>query len=222
MEHVTHLELCSRTNNFDAFRHYPTPEFPNLTHLSIHIHINHYNCNSDRFSGLVNLLPSLNPTHLRFQSRSAYVLRFYYPPNFGRFMPTWTRLKEIIFDCNFVLGTEAQGHASEEMTLLLHDSVSHLEGVPRLGLSKPKVVFDWRVFGLRIEKGVPIGRPTERCSLLRLPGWMQFEIVIDPQFSWFTKDGVERWLDDHCTTDQLRTRVTVTEMSGIDEWLGEE
>lgn len=95
----------------------------------------------------------------------------------------------------------------------LYESVAHLEGLPMLEDLKPKVVFDWRPFDKSRAMVDTMGPPLRECALLRLPRWMQFEIVISPESSWFTRGVVERWLDGYCPNERTRARVWVRETS---------
>lgn len=111
---------------------------------------------------------------------------------------------------------------STKMSALLYEGVAHLEGAPMLEVVKLKVVFDWRDFYNQSALRRAIGPPTWDCSLLRLPSWMRFEIVVGLEVDCLKKDAVDRWLDEYCVDDEMRARMTVRESSSESMWLKEE
>lgn len=105
---------------------------------------------------------------------------------------------------------------------LLYESVAVLEGLPMLKERRPKVVFVWRNFFKRTCSREPIGPPRLDCSLLRLPRWMQFEIVIGSKSDWIKKDELEKWLDAYCPNKNMRNRILVrTQISDL-QWMIED
>lgn len=102
------------------------------------------------------------------------------------------------------------------MSALLYESLALLEGLPMVEDLRSWVMFDWREFDETMEGMVDsdlvvdsIGPPTRNFPLLRLPPWMHFTILIGPGSDWFTKGAIDRWLDEGCSNEQMRSRIRV-------------
>lgn len=105
------------------------------------------------------------------------------------------------------------GSVSDYMAALLYESVAVLVRSWMVEDLKPRVAFDWTSIGKPNAPANTVGVPTGNCPLLRLPSRIEFEVVIRPGSSWFTKDAVERWLDAYCPEADMRVRV------GLSEWV---
>lgn len=155
----------------------------------------------DRFQGLAGILPGLNPTNLLVCSPNNCEERAHLGYRaFGDYIQSWARLEKIIFVSRFQEELE-ETPSSVVMDALLYDSVSLLEGVRVLEDLQPKVIFNWRTFDDPSGGNDPLGPPMLDCSLLRLPSWMQFEIVLDSTSDWLEVEDVEEWLDTFCPSD---------------------
>lgn len=101
--------------------------------------------------------------------------------------------------------------ASVVMDSILFESVALLEGIQMLEGQRPRVLFDCRdVFNHLEDEDDDLIELLPDFPLLRLPLWMEFEIVIYPE-SYPSKGGVEAWLDKVCRDGQVRSRIRVRE-----------
>lgn len=97
--------------------------------------------------------------------------------------------------------------ASEEMYSLLLESVALLEGLV-LKDQRPRVFFDWTDLAIYLDEEDDPMEMLVDFPLLRLPIWMEFEIVINPD-DGFEQGDVEGWLDKFCPNSQMRSRIRV-------------